>query len=140
MAKETILRLREKGHYVHIDDFGTGYSSLAYLHDLSVDAIKIDKAFTKAIGTDAVTVTILPQILTMADTLGLRVVVEGIETPQQADYFAKAPQPVYAQGWLFGAAVPADSFRQMLEGKVSVREFSPLAVSGAVTASTAPAA
>jgi sensor c-di-GMP phosphodiesterase-like protein len=138
VAKETILRLREKGHYVHIDDFGTGYSSLAYLHDLSVDAIKIDKAFTKAIGTDAV--TILPQILTMAETLGLRVIVEGIETQQQADYFAKAPQPVYAQGWLFGAAVPADSFRQMLEGKVSVREFSPLAVSGAVTASTAPAA
>ena len=90
VAKETILRLRQKGHYVHIDDFGTGYSSLAYLHDLSVDAIKIDKAFTKAIGTDAVTVTILPQILTMADTLGLRVIVEGIETPQQAIYFAKA--------------------------------------------------
>ena len=56
VAKETILRLRKKGHFVHIDDFGTGYSSLAYLHDLSVDAIKIDKAFTRAIGTDAVTV------------------------------------------------------------------------------------
>ena len=90
--KETILRLRQKGHFVHIDDFGTGYSSLAYLHDLSVDAIKIDKAFTKAIGTDAVTVSILPQILTMADTLDLRVVVEGIETPQQATYFAAARQ------------------------------------------------
>lgn len=140
VAKETILRLRERGHYVHIDDFGTGYSSLAYLHDLSVDAIKIDKAFTKAIGTDAVTVSILPQILTMADTLGLRVIVEGIETQQQADYFAKAEQPVYAQGWLFGAAVPAESFRQMLDGKVSVREFSPLLVGTAVTASTAPAA
>jgi sensor c-di-GMP phosphodiesterase-like protein len=140
VAKETILRLRERGHYVHIDDFGTGYSSLAYLHDLSVDAIKIDKAFTKAIGTDAVTVTILPQILTMADTLGLRVIVEGIETQQQADYFAKAEQAVYAQGWLFGAAIPAESFRQLLEGKVSVREFSPVAVGGAVTASTAPAA
>jgi sensor c-di-GMP phosphodiesterase-like protein len=140
VAKETILRLRERGHYVHIDDFGTGYSSLAYLHDLSVDAIKIDKAFTRAIGTDAVTVSILPQILTMADTLGLRVIVEGIETQQQADYFAKAEQPVYAQGWLFGAAVPAESFRQMLDGKVSVREFSPLSVGATATASTAPAA
>lgn len=116
-AKETILRLREKGHYVHIDDFGTGYSSLAYLHDLSVDAIKIDKAFTKAIGTDAVTVTILPQILTMADTLGLRVVVEGIETPQQARYFAAADRSIYAQGWLFGRPVPPEAFRSMLEGK-----------------------
>ncbi|HWT65221.1 MAG TPA: EAL domain-containing protein, partial [Terracidiphilus sp.] len=45
VAKESIRRLRERGHCVAIDDFGTGYSSLAYLHDLSVDAIKIDKAF-----------------------------------------------------------------------------------------------
>jgi sensor c-di-GMP phosphodiesterase-like protein len=122
VAKETILRLRERGHYVHIDDFGTGYSSLAYLHDLSVDAIKIDKAFTRAIGTDAVTVTILPQILTMADTLGLRVVVEGIETPQQARYFARTERSVYAQGWLFGRPVPAEAFQQLLEGKTDKDE------------------
>jgi len=123
VAKETILRLREKGHYVHIDDFGTGYSSLAYLHDLSVDAIKIDKAFTKAIGTDAVTVTILPQILTMADTLGLRVIVEGIETPQQARYFAQSEQSIYAQGWLFGRPVPPDAFHRLLEGKARIGEY-----------------
>ena len=114
VAKDTILRLRQRGHYVHIDDFGTGYSSLAYLHDLSVDAIKIDKAFTRAIGTDAVTVSILPQILTMAETLGLRVVVEGIETPQQARYFASYNQSIYAQGWLFGRPVPREAFHQLL--------------------------
>jgi sensor c-di-GMP phosphodiesterase-like protein len=114
VAKETILRLRQKGHFVHIDDFGTGYSSLAYLHDLAVDAIKIDKAFTKAIGTDAVTVSILPQILTMAQTLGLRVIVEGIETPEQARYFAAVNQSIYAQGWLYGYPTSADAFQQML--------------------------
>ena len=118
VAKETILRLRQRGHFVHIDDFGTGYSSLAYLHDLSVDAVKIDKAFTKAIGTDAVTVTILPQILTMAETLGLKVIVEGIETPQQARYFARADQAIFAQGWLFGRPVEPDSFRKTLEDEV----------------------
>src|SRR5208282_436343 len=139
VAKETILRLREKGHYVHIDDFGTGYSSLAYLHDLSVDAIKIDKAFTKAIGTDAVTVTILPQILTMADSLGLRVIVEGIETPQQARYFAKADQSIYAQGWLFGRPVPPDAFLRLLEGKTS-GDASIHSIEGlGVVASTVPA-
>jgi sensor c-di-GMP phosphodiesterase-like protein len=139
VAKETILRLREKGHYVHIDDFGTGYSSLAYLHDLSVDAIKIDKAFTKAIGTDAVTVTILPQILTMADSLGLRVIVEGIETPQQARYFAKADQSIYAQGWLFGRPVPPDAFLRLLEGKTS-SDASIDSIEGlGVVASTVPA-
>jgi sensor c-di-GMP phosphodiesterase-like protein len=115
VARNTILRLRQKGHYVAIDDFGTGYSSLAYLHDLSVDAIKIDKAFTKAIGTDAVTVSILPQILTMAETLKLRVVVEGIETRAQADYFAASDQQIHAQGWLFGRPVPARVFLQMLD-------------------------
>lgn len=115
IARNTILRLRQRGHYVAIDDFGTGYSSLAYLHDLSVDAIKIDKAFTKAIGTDAVTVSILPQILTMADTLGLRVVVEGIETRVQADYFTASQQDINAQGWLFGRPVPARVFLQMLD-------------------------
>ncbi len=115
VAKNTILRLRKKGHYVAIDDFGTGYSSLAYLHDLSVNAIKIDKAFTKAIGTDAVTVSILPQILTMAETLKLRVVVEGIETRAQADYFAASKQSIHAQGWLFGRPVPARLFLQMLD-------------------------
>jgi len=115
VARNTILRLRQKGHYVAIDDFGTGYSSLAYLHDLSVDAIKIDKAFTKAIGTDAVTVSILPQILTMAETLKLRVVVEGIETRVQADYFAASKQDIHAQGWLFGRPIPARLFLQMLD-------------------------
>jgi len=115
LAKETILRLRRMGHFVHIDDFGTGYSSLAYLHDLSVDAIKIDKAFTQAIGTDAVTVSILPQILTMAEKLNLRVVVEGIESRAQAKYFAARNQNIHAQGWLYGRPVSARQFLQMLD-------------------------
>jgi len=115
VARNTILRLRQKGHYVAIDDFGTGYSSLAYLHDLSVDAIKIDKAFTKAIGTDSVTVSILPQILTMAEALKLRVVVEGIEMQAQADYFAANSHYIHAQGWLYGRPVPARTFLQMLD-------------------------
>jgi sensor c-di-GMP phosphodiesterase-like protein len=99
---------------VHIDDFGTGYSSLAYLHDLSVDAIKIDRAFTKAIGTESVTVSLLPQILSMAAMLRLQVIVEGIETSEQARYFAASEQPLLAQGWLFGHPVPADLFHLML--------------------------
>src|SRR5579862_1225084 len=124
-AKDTIFRLRQRGHVVHIDDFGTGYSSLAYLHDLAVDAIKIDKAFTRAIGTDAVTVSILPQILNMAEALKLRVIVEGIETPEQAAYFAAASQTIYAQGWLFGRPVQAEELRRRLnamESSLGTRE------------------
>jgi sensor c-di-GMP phosphodiesterase-like protein len=62
-----------------------------------------------------VTVSILPQILTMAETLGLRVVVEGIETKVQADYFAASEQDIHAQGWLFGRPVPARAFLQLLD-------------------------
>ena len=71
VAMETIRILRSRGHSIHIDDFGTGYSSLSYLLYLSVDTIKIDKAFTQVIGTESVTVAILPQILAMAKSLGM---------------------------------------------------------------------
>jgi len=108
---EAIRQLRQRGHHVHIDDFGTGYSSLAYLKDLAVDAIKIDKAFTHAIGTDAVTLGILPQILALAKTLQLGVIAEGIETTEQAGYFAGSEEPVLGQGWLFGRAVALEEFK-----------------------------
>jgi sensor c-di-GMP phosphodiesterase-like protein len=110
VAMKAIHRLRERGHRVYIDDFGTGYSSLAYLQDLSVDAIKIDRAFTQSIGTGSVTMAILPQILALAESLDLDVVVEGVETPEQAEYFAACERPVLAQGWLFGHPVPAQDF------------------------------
>jgi sensor c-di-GMP phosphodiesterase-like protein len=116
VAVETIKRLRQSGHHVHIDDFGTGYSSLSYLHSLAVDAIKIDKSFTHAIGTEAVTVSILPQILAIAKTLNLQVVAEGIETVEQAEYFARCDQPILGQGWLYGYPVSAEQFFLLLAG------------------------
>jgi sensor c-di-GMP phosphodiesterase-like protein len=113
-AIETIRGLRERGHSVHIDDFGTGYSSLSYLHDLSVDAIKIDRVFTQTVGTGSAVVGILPQILAMAKALNLQIIVEGVETEEQARYFESAAQPVLAQGWLFGRPVPAAEFLCLL--------------------------
>jgi sensor c-di-GMP phosphodiesterase-like protein len=103
------------GHRVYIDDFGTGYSSLSYLHDLSVDGIKIDRAFTMAIGTGSVTVSIIPQILAMAAALNLQVTVEGIETVEQADYFAASELPLLAQGWYFGYPLPAAELHRLLQ-------------------------
>jgi sensor c-di-GMP phosphodiesterase-like protein len=114
VAIETIRQLRAAGHSVQIDDFGTGYSSLSYLHDLAVDAIKIDQTFTHTIGTQAVTAGILPQILAMARTLNLQVIAEGIETPEQAQYFAGDANGILAQGWLFGKPVPASVFHSIL--------------------------
>jgi len=114
MAIAAILRLQQRGHSIHIDDFGTGYSSLSYLHDLAVDAIKIDRTFTRTIGTEAVTAGILPQILAMAETLSLHVIVEGIETSQQAEFFAAEAQPILGQGWLYGHAVAPEEFHRLL--------------------------
>ena len=117
-AVEALARLKSAGHMVYIDDFGTGYSSLAYLHRLHVDAIKVDRAFTQTVGTGAVTASVVPQILEMAAQLDLLVVVEGIETKEQAEYFRAAGRGILGQGWLFGKPVPAAQFRKLLKDAV----------------------
>ena len=114
-AMETIRELRWRGHSIHIDDFGTGYSSLSYLLYLNVDTIKVDQAFTKAIGTESVTVAILPQILAMAAALNMGVVAEGVETEQQANYFSGAGREIHGQGWLFGRPMPVEEFLLLLK-------------------------
>ena len=91
-----------------------GIPAFPDLHDLAVDAIKIDRTFTRTIGTGAATAGILPQILAMAEALNLHVIVEGIETRQQADYFATMAQPILGQGWLFSRAVTAEEFHRLL--------------------------
>ncbi len=101
-ASDGIRRLRGQGHRIYIDDFGTGYSSLAYLGELHVDAIKIDKAFTRTVGNDCETVSIVPQIISMAREHGLDIVVEGVETEAQVLYFRKLGIPLAVQGWFFG--------------------------------------
>jgi sensor c-di-GMP phosphodiesterase-like protein len=113
-ALESIRVLRRMGFGISIDDFGTGYSNLSYLLYLSADSIKIDKAFTRTIGSDAVTVGILPQIIAMARTLNLAVVVEGIESPSQADYFPTDKLRIFGQGWLYGRPVPAGEFFSLI--------------------------
>ena len=116
-AMESIRELRRMGHNIHIDDFGTGYSNLDKLLYLFADTIKIDKAFTGGIGTESVGATILPQILKMAKSLNLEVVVEGVETPRQADYFSLGDQKIYVQGWLYGRPMTAEQFVSVLAGE-----------------------
>lgn len=110
-----IAKLRGRGYGVFIDDFGTGYSNLALLHKLEVDGIKIDRAFTQTVGTDAMRSSIVPQILEIARQLDLLVVVEGIETEEQAEYFRNVKRGILGQGWLYGRPVPAAQFRKLLE-------------------------
>jgi sensor c-di-GMP phosphodiesterase-like protein len=113
-AMESIRSLRERGYGIYIDDFGTGYSNLSYLLYLSVDKIKIDRAFVRAIGSESVTVAILPQIIAMARSMNLGVVVEGIESERQAHYFSSDDVKVDAQGFLFGRPIPATEFLKLV--------------------------
>ena len=114
VAINAIARLKKAGHTVYIDDFGTGYSSLSYLHRLGGDAIKIDRSFTQTIGTEAVTASVVPQILEMAFRLDLLVVVEGIETREQAEYFRRTSRGLLGQGYLFSRPVPAAQLKKLV--------------------------
>lgn len=121
LAVAAIRKLRARGHQFYIDDFGTGYSSLAYLNELAVDAIKIDRAFTDAVGSGSLTAAIVPQILAMAAKLKVKVVVEGVERADQSAYFAGLDQEILAQGWHFGEAIPVEEMLVLLASKAAER-------------------
>ncbi|WP_322014311.1 EAL domain-containing protein [Paraburkholderia sp. J12] len=102
-------RYRAQGHRILIDDFGTGYSNLAYLQELPVDGIKIDKAFIHALTTGAEVNVIVPHIIAMAQSLGLTMVAEGVETDAQAEWLRNHGVQ-FGQGWRYARAMPAAEF------------------------------
>lgn len=106
-AAVQLKRLRAQGHLIVLDDFGTGYSSLAYLDQLPVDIIKIDKSFTLKTQSRSSDI-ILSHLLHMAKKLDIDVVVEGVETTLQAQRVCELGAHK-AQGWLYSKALPADA-------------------------------
>lgn len=106
---ESLAALRALGVKVSIDDFGTGYSSLNYLRRFAVDAIKIDKSFVDDIGSDANAEAICDAILRLGQSLGTRVVAEGVENERQYA-FLRLRRCDEVQGYLFGRPVRAAEF------------------------------
>ncbi len=86
---EKLSLLRKKGFKIHLDDFGTGYSSMLYLKDLPIDAIKIDKEFIKYINTDKYSRTIVSKVISLAKTLELEIIAEGVEDEKQSMFLNK---------------------------------------------------
>lgn len=108
-AKMTLQKLHEKGHTILIDDFGTGYSSLSYLQALTVDILKIDKAFIDSIGMEYVTSNVVNAIIEMARKLNFKLIAEGVERKAQYD-FLKDNKVDYIQGYIFSKPIPKDEF------------------------------
>ncbi|MEC3882128.1 EAL domain-containing protein [Halobacillus sp. HZG1] len=103
---DTLNGLREKGIQVHLDDFGVGFSSLSYLNRLPVDAIKIDRSFINQISERGKDVPIVNAIISMAKSLGLQVIAEGVETREHISYLKQKGCYEY-QGYYFSKPVPA---------------------------------
>ncbi len=98
-------KIQASGIKLAIDDFGTGYSSLASLQDLPVDVLKIDRSFVQRIDTDRQAAALVAAVVTMANTLGLQTVAEGVETEGQRAVLQSFACPG-AQGYLFARPMP----------------------------------
>ena len=119
--------LRLLGIKVAIDDFGTGYSSMTYLRRLPVDTVKIDRSFIAAVTENGFDSTIVEAIVTIAQTLGLDIVAEGVETIGQLAYVAKRGVTT-AQGYLLARPMPAaNATERMFSGPIiDIETLSPL--------------
>ena len=104
-AAAVLSDLRERGCQVALDDFGTGYSSLAYLRHLPVDTLKIDRTFVMGAAASPDHGQLLSAIASLGSSLGLRTVVEGIETPSELAA-ARAAGATHVQGHLLGRPAP----------------------------------
>jgi diguanylate cyclase (GGDEF)-like protein/PAS domain S-box-containing protein len=116
-STESILTtLRAKGVQVAIDDFGTGYSSLSYLRKFSIDALKIDQSFIHQITTAPDQTNLVAAIISMAKSLKLRVVAEGVETKQELE-FLQVHECDQAQGYYFGRPMLPQGFARLLDNQ-----------------------
>jgi EAL domain-containing protein (putative c-di-GMP-specific phosphodiesterase class I) len=109
----TLQSLSAMGVHISIDDFGTGYSSLSYLRRFPLDKLKIDRSFIRDLMTNADDVCIVRAIISLAHSLRLRVVAEGVETAQQLDFLRELGCDQY-QGFFCSPAVPAEAFAALI--------------------------
>jgi diguanylate cyclase len=118
----TILgKLSSLGVLVSVDDFGTGYSSMSYLRRFPIDKLKIDRGFVKDLMTRADDASIVQAIISLAHSLRLKVVAEGVETPEQLDSLKSMGCDQY-QGFHFSPPLPAVEFGELMRNRAPADE------------------
>jgi diguanylate cyclase (GGDEF)-like protein/PAS domain S-box-containing protein len=118
-ARAQLEALVAMGCQVALDDFGTGYSSLAYLKALPIHKLKIDKSFMDGIPEDGSDIAISRAIIAMAQSLGLTLIAEGVETQAQLAFLRQHGCDAY-QGWLFSKAMTAADLSTILLGRLEI--------------------
>jgi diguanylate cyclase (GGDEF)-like protein/PAS domain S-box-containing protein len=104
---QKMLRLKERGVRLSIDDFGMGFSSLSYLDNFPIDVIKLDKSFIQKISDNTKSVAILSAIISLADSLELETIAEGVETNEQREWLL-SNGCTRMQGFLFERPLPSE--------------------------------
>jgi EAL domain-containing protein (putative c-di-GMP-specific phosphodiesterase class I)/PleD family two-component response regulator len=112
-ALETLATLRRMGVSIALDDFGTGYSSLGYLQRLPVDCLKIDRSFVRDLGHSRPAQGVVQALLTMAESLQMRTVAEGVETVEQQAYLQRHGCRE-GQGFLYARPLPPAEFEKFV--------------------------
>jgi EAL domain-containing protein (putative c-di-GMP-specific phosphodiesterase class I) len=117
---DTLRALARLGASISVDDFGTGYSSLSYLKRFSVQRLKIDRSFVAEITEKRDTAAIVEAIISLARSLYIEVVAEGVETEAQRDFLV-SHRCALMQGYLFHAAMPPAKMEALLKAGALAR-------------------
>jgi EAL domain-containing protein (putative c-di-GMP-specific phosphodiesterase class I) len=111
LSISSLQAIRDMGVSIAIDDFGTGFSSLSYLHQLPVDALKIDRSFVDGMTVAPEALALVSTIINLARWLRLKVVAEGVETEEQ-QRLLRLLSCDEMQGYIFSKPLPAEMFEQ----------------------------
>ena len=126
---DMLHELKEMGLKLSADDFGTGYSSLTYLSRFPLDELKIDRSFVQGLPVERDSIAIVGAIIALARELELKVVAEGVETPEQLQFLRSRRCDEY-QGYLCSRPAPAEPFANLLRRAASQASHSPLTANG----------